>query len=143
MCLAENQIVKRLFRNYGSTFLSRVLARVLEIWKLLLEVEKHLNSLLSIVNEPSCVDLINKVNKLSGENIGVVEASRGTLIHKVKAEKGRIVEYRIITPSMWNIGPRCKKFLGVAEKAMLGTDNPIHAEMVLKSFDVCSVCTVR
>jgi Ni,Fe-hydrogenase I large subunit len=143
MCLAENQMVKRLFKNYGSTFLSRVLARVLEIWKLLLEVEKHLNNLLSIINEPSCVDLMDKVNKLSGENIGVVEASRGTLIHKVKAEKGRIVEYRIITPSMWNIGPRCKKFLGVAEKAMLGIDNPIHAEMVLKSFDVCSVCTVR
>ncbi len=143
MFFLNNQIVKRLFRNYSSSFISRVLARVLEIWKLLLEVEEHLNSLLPIIGEPSCLDLIDKVNNISGDGMGVVEAARGTLIHKMKVEKGKIVEYKIITPSMWNLGPRCKKFLGVAEKAMLGLDNPIYAEMVLKSFDACSVCTVR
>jgi Ni,Fe-hydrogenase I large subunit len=73
----------------------------------------------------------------------MVEAARGTLIHRVHISKGIITKYHIITPSVWNLGPRCEKYLGVAEKAIIGLEHPLHAEMVLRSFDVCSVCTTH
>ncbi|WP_448588204.1 nickel-dependent hydrogenase large subunit [Thermocrinis sp.] len=136
-------IVKNLYKTYGSSLMSRTLARALEVWDLLLEVESHLKELYSLLKEPSCSDLMERVKRLSGEGVAFVEASRGTLMHRIKVLEGRIVDYRILTPSMWNLGPRCDRFLGVAEKAMLGLEDPIHAEMVLKIFDACSVCTVR
>ncbi|WP_448583829.1 nickel-dependent hydrogenase large subunit [Thermocrinis sp.] len=138
-----NRIVNRLYKTYHSSFMSRTLARLLETWDLLIELENTLKELPSLLKEPSCLDLMDKVKKLSGEGVAFVEASRGMLLHSVRTIDGKIAEYRIITPSMWNLGPRCKRFLGVAEKSMLNLDNPIHAEMILKSFDACSVCTVR
>jgi len=39
-----------------------------------------------------------------GEGVGVYEAPRGTLIHKVQVdEEGRVETYRIIVPTMFNI----------------------------------------
>ncbi|MDQ7056380.1 MAG: nickel-dependent hydrogenase large subunit [Persephonella sp.] len=58
-------------------------------------------------------------------------------------ENGIIKKYNIITPSTWNLGPRCEKYLSPAEKAITGTDSQLKAEMILRSFDVCSVCTTH
>jgi len=138
-----DKIVIRLHKTYGSSFISRTLSRILEVWDLLIEVENHLKKLPSLLKEPSCLDLMDKVKRLNGEGVAFVEASRGMLMHRIKVIEGKIADYRIVTPSMWNLGPRCRRFLGVAEKSILNLNNPIHAEMVLKSFDACSVCTVR
>ncbi|ADC90043.1 nickel-dependent hydrogenase large subunit [Thermocrinis albus DSM 14484] len=137
----SNPFVKRMYQKYGGSYLVRVLARVLEIWEIITILEQKLKRLLEVSHERSCVP--QETAHLSGEGWGVVEAARGTLIHRLVADRGTIVGYQIITPSQWNLGPRCDRFLGVAERALLGLDNPVKAEMVLRSFDVCSVCTTH
>ncbi|GBC88718.1 Periplasmic [NiFeSe] hydrogenase large subunit [bacterium HR13] len=141
--LSGNPFVKRLHKMYGDSYMVRVLSRLLEVWELINTVKEKLTSLYSFIKEPSCQIPFQKPERITGEGVGIVEAARGTLIHRVSIEKGIITRYHIITPSAWNLGPRCEKYLGVAEKAMIGLENPIHAEMVLRSFDVCSVCTTH
>jgi len=77
----------------------------------------------------------------NGKGRGIVEAARGTLIHEVEIRGGKIKSYNIVTPTVWNLGPRDTKHLGVAEKALLNLDSELKAEIVVRSFDVCSVCT--
>jgi len=139
--ISKNQSVVRLYKEYGDSYAVRVAARLTEIEDLLNILEKLLKELLNVLEEPSCFWEDNK--EKSGEGFGVVEAARGTLIHKVVIEKGKIKDYRVITPSQWNLGPRCEKYLGVAEKAIIGLDSEIKAQMVLRSFDLCSVCTTK
>jgi len=139
--LYENPFVKKLYSLYEDSYLTRVSARVLEIWELLSLIEKLLEKLIEHLDEKSFEGDINK--QASGQGVSFIEAARGTLIHKVVVEKGKIMKYEIITPSQWNLGPRCNKYLGVAKKAIIGLDSELKAEMVLRSFDLCSVCTTH
>jgi len=117
-----DKIVNRLHKTYGSSFISRTLSRILEVWDLLIEVENHLKKLPSLLKEPSRLDLMEKVKRLNGEGAAFVEASRGMLMHRIKVIEGKIADYRIVTPSMWNLEPRCRRFLGVAEKIYNGIE---------------------
>ncbi|GAB6065753.1 nickel-dependent hydrogenase large subunit [Aquifex pyrophilus] len=139
--LCKNPLIEKMFSDFGDSFSVRVSARVLELWEIIEKVEELLTELLNHINERSAVGEIPKEG--SGSGTGIVEAARGTLIHRVEIEKGRIRSYEIITPSQWNLGPRCEKYLGVAEKAIIGLDSSLKAEMILRSFDLCSVCTTH
>ncbi|AAC06945.1 nickel-dependent hydrogenase large subunit [Aquifex aeolicus] len=139
--ISKNPLVLKLYKNYGDSYAVRVAARLAEIKDLLEILEKLLKELMNHLEEPSC--LWEDRSDESGEGFGVVEAARGTLIHRVVIEKGKIKDYKVITPSQWNLGPRCKKYLGVAEKAIVGLDSELKAQMVLRSFDLCSVCTTK
>ncbi len=136
---SSDKLFKKLYRDTGDSVMLRVLARLDEIARLLTRVQDLLERIEP--RQESWTKPPVDIESLSGEGIGIVEASRGTLIHRVRASEGRIESYDIITPTVWNLGPRDDKFLGVAEKAMLGVDSQLKAEIVLRSFDVCSVCT--
>ena len=134
-----DRVFRHLYRLFGDSVMVRVLARIDELVRL---SERALNLVDSIeLSQPSWVKPPLDIDKFSGSGVGIVEASRGTLIHKVKINRGRIESYDIITPTVWNLGPRDERFLGVVEKAIVGVDSQIKAEVVLRSFDVCSVCT--
>ncbi|MFN3814005.1 MAG: nickel-dependent hydrogenase large subunit [Aquificaceae bacterium] len=141
--LSGNPFIRRMHKSFKDSYVTRVVSRVLEVWEMLVTVKDKLISLYTFIDEPSFYTSYKRIEGVSGSGVGIAEAARGTLIHRVWIEKGTIVRYRIITPSVWNLGPRCERFLGVAEKAMVGLENPVQAEMVLRSFDVCSVCTTR
>lgn len=49
----------------------------------------------------------------TGEGIGVVEAARGKLMHRIELSQGRIRDYRIVAPTEWNFHPH-----GVAARAL-------------------------
>ncbi len=139
--VSGNRVVKSLFREFGDSALVRVLARIDECARLLntaLELTDDIE-----LSEPSWVKPKVDTGQLRGREVGVVEASRGTLIHELEVEEGRIKSYNIITPTVWNLGPRDAKNLGVAERALIGVDSEVKAEIVLRSFDVCSVCTAH
>ncbi|MEJ5338212.1 MAG: nickel-dependent hydrogenase large subunit [Aquificaceae bacterium] len=140
--IAGNPITKSMHRELRDSFAVRVMARVLEVWSLTEAIEEWTQRLKEVLHERS-TSLGRFPSKFSGRGYGVVEAARGTLIHSVSVKEGTVQEYSIITPSQWNLGPRCENFLGVAERAILGLKSPLHAQMVLRSFDLCSVCTTH
>ncbi|MEJ5172302.1 MAG: nickel-dependent hydrogenase large subunit [Hydrogenothermaceae bacterium] len=133
-----------LFVNLNSVFsdsyLVRVWARVDEIVRILVNMKDWILKI--NLSEKSYIKP-KDYKLLSGESFGLTEAARGSLIHKIEVYKGKILDYNIITPTIWNLGPRCKNFKGVAEKAIIGLDSDLKAQMVLRSFDVCSVCLVH
>ncbi len=137
----ENPLFINLNKKFRDSYLVRIWARVDEIGKLLFSIKKCLLEL--NIKEPSFINPPVDLKQIEGEGYGLVEAARGSLIHKVNLKEGKIYEYDIITPSVWNLGPRCKRYLSPAEKAIKGLKSELVAHMVLRSFDVCSVCTTH
>ncbi len=141
MVILRNRRIYPLFKRLKDSFMLRVIARMEELLHLILDVRNKLSRV--DLKEPGWIKPPAEIKHLSGEGTGVIEAARGTLIHKVEVSKGRIKKYDIITPTVWNLGSRDSKYLGVVEKALIGLDSEVVASMVLRSFDVCSVCTTH
>jgi hydrogenase large subunit len=139
--LNKTPLIKDAHRKYGDSLLSRIVARVCEIPQLLNYSKKLLDEI--ELSEPSYIKPKIDILKHTGFGIGSVEAARGSLVHKVWLEHGNIKEYQIITPTQWNLSNGTKEIPGIAQKAMLGLKDENLAELVFKSFDICSVCTTH
>lgn len=139
--VSGNRRFLSLLMDYGDSVMVRVLARLEELVRVSLKVRELLQEL--DTHEDSWIRPPVDIERMSGKGVGVIEAARGTLIHEVELLEGRVRRYNIITPTVWNLGPRDRDNLGVAEKALIGLDSPLKAEIVLRSFDVCSVCTAH
>jgi Ni,Fe-hydrogenase I large subunit len=136
----KEPLVKSLHKRYKDSLLTRVFARVHEVAQLL-QYNKILLKELDL-NEPSCLlDASLLLDEFEG--IGVVEAARGSLIHKIKVSKGIIEKYEIIVPTQWNLSHGTKEEQGIAIKAMVGSKSIEEASFIFRTFDVCSVCTTQ
>ncbi len=133
------KIVKNMHRRYKDSAYSRVMARVFEMAYLL---EYSLKLLKDIdIRQQSMVE-IEDIAKLNGSGVGVVEAPRGPLVHKIEVEEGIIKKYEIITPTQFNIGSSTKEKPTPVQLAMKGTTQK-EALFIFRTFDVCSVCTTH
>lgn len=139
--IKKTPLIKAAHRKYADSIFSRILARVCEIPQLV----NHSLKLLKKIDlyEASYIKPYYQMSEINGNGIGVVEAARGSLIHKVSLENGIIKEYQIITPTQWNLSNGTREKPAPAQKAMIGLKNTSLAELVFKSFDVCSVCTTH
>ena len=137
----KNGLIKDSHSKYEDSIVSRIVARVLEIPQLL----NHTKNLIKQINldEPSYIKPKIDISKITSSGYSAVEAARGTLIHKVNLENGIIKKYDLITPTQWNLSNGTKENQGISQKAMIGLEDEKIAEIVFKSFDVCSVCTTH
>jgi len=138
--VAKTPIVKSLHKRYKDSLLTRVFARVHEV-ALLLEYSNQLLQNLKL-DEPSCI-LDAHVKLYEFEGTGVVEAARGSLIHKTTVSNGIITHYDIITPTQWNLSHGTTEEQGIAVEAMVGSKSTEEASFIFRTFDVCSVCTTQ
>jgi len=138
--VAKTPIVKNLHKCYKDSLLTRLFARIHEV-ALLLEYSKELLQNLKL-DEPSCtLDPHTKLYEFEGT--GVVEAARGSLMHKTTVREGLITNYDIITPTQWNLSHGNKEEQGIAVEAMVGSKSIEEATFIFRIFDVCSVCTTQ
>ena len=137
----KTPLIKDAHRKYTDSMFTRILARVCEISQLLLHTKSLIKEL--DLSEPSYIKPKIDISSLNASGSSAVEAARGTLIHKVTIENSIIKSYEIITPTQWNLCGGVKDNKGVAQKAMIGLENIEIAELIFKSFDVCSVCTTH
>lgn len=139
--ITKTPLIKDVHRRYTDSALSRILARICEIPQLL----HHSLALLKQIDydEPSYIKPKQAIEEITGYGETAVEAARGSLIHKVQLNEGIINKYEIITPTQWNLSNGTKEYPGIAQKAMIGQKNINRAELIFKSFDVCSVCTTQ
>ena len=138
--VAKTPIVKSLHKRYKDSLMTRVFARMNEV-ALLLDYSKTLLNHLQL-DEPSCT-LESDVKLYEFEGTGVVEAARGSLIHKTTVKEGLITNYDIITPTQWNLSHGTKEEQGIAIKAMVGSKSIEEATFIFRTFDICSVCTAQ
>jgi len=139
--LNKTRLIKDSHRRFADSIFSRIVARVCEIPQLLhhsLELLKQIDTNKEFYKEPK-----EDISKITSHGVGLVEAARGSLIHKVELENGVIKNYEIITPTQWNLSNGTPKNLGVAQKAMVRLESVEMAEIVFKTFDICSVCTTQ
>lgn len=129
----------------GGTVYTRVLARVVEIARVVPQMERWLGSLRPA--QPYCA---NVPLPSDGEGVGLTEAARGALGHWLVVRQGRIANYQIVAPTSWNFSPRdAAGTPGALEAALVGTPvlpgetTPVTVQHVVRSFDPCMVCTVH
>ncbi|MFB6153901.1 MAG: nickel-dependent hydrogenase large subunit [Halodesulfurarchaeum sp.] len=85
----------------------------------------------------------------SGSGVGFWEASRGALSHWVDVEDGTVTNYQIVTPTLWNLGPRDETGQpSTFEEAVVGMqvpdpENPLNVMRTIRSYDPCLACSVH
>lgn len=140
--IQNRRFVKDIHRNYKDSAFTRIMARVGELAHLL-NVTKNLIKEIDI-NEESFIKpkiALSEIETAKGK--AAVEACRGSLFHEVSIKNGKIDKYNVITPTVWNLGPGDKENYSIAQKAIIGTESIEKAKVILRSFDVCSVCTTH
>ncbi|MBI5331266.1 MAG: nickel-dependent hydrogenase large subunit [Betaproteobacteria bacterium] len=144
--VAGQPLLHRLVAEQGGGVLARVLARHIEVARLLPEMEAWAARL--IPGQPWCAPTPEWPRQ--GAGVGLTEAARGSLGHWLEVEEGRIRRYQIIAPTTWNFSPRDEAGVpGALEQALTGlpvaADDPmpVNVQHVVRSFDPCMVCTVH
>jgi Ni,Fe-hydrogenase I large subunit len=140
--ISNRKFIKEIHKSFDDSVFTRVMARIDEIAHLLYET----NNLISQVDISELSYIKPKISLKDIENgsgMAVVEACRGSLLHNITIEKGLIKSYDVITPTVWNLGPENITQKGIAQKAIIGSSSIEIAKIVLRSFDVCSVCTTH
>ncbi|MEW5834395.1 MAG: nickel-dependent hydrogenase large subunit [Pseudomonadota bacterium] len=129
----------------GGTVYTRVLARLVEIARVVPQMERWLGMLRH--GEAYCA---NAALPAEGEGAGLTEAARGALGHWLVVRQGRIANYQIVAPTSWNFSPRdAAGTPGALEAALVGAPvrpgetTPVAVQHVVRSFDPCMVCTVH
>jgi hydrogenase large subunit len=141
--IAGHPLLLDLVRQDGGSVMARVVARLLELARILPEMERWVQALQP--GDPFCIhgDMPDE-----GSGTGLVEAARGSLGHWLSIKRGRIERYQIIAPTTWNFSPRdSNEQAGPLEQALVGLPAGEGAlptvQHVVRSFDPCMVCTVH
>jgi len=138
-------LIRAVVARGGMNVATRVLARLLEIARVLPMCEQWLAAL--VPREPFfAADTLPD----EAEGVGLTEAARGALGHWVRVQGGRIAHYQIVAPTSWNFSPRdAAGTPGALEAALVGAPvregetTPVAVQHIVRSFDPCMVCTVH
>lgn len=138
-------LVRDLVRLNGGNVRNRVIARLLEIARVVVAMEDWTQELTP--GEPCCNNVPMPEEAMG---CGMTEAARGSLGHWLKIKNGRILNYQIISPTTWNFSPRdAQGTPGALEQALIGAPvrkgekDPVAVQHIVRSFDPCMVCTVH
>jgi hydrogenase large subunit len=138
-------LVRDLVAASGGNVRNRVIARLLEIARVLPAMERWARNLRP--GKPYCH---HGAVPEEASGVGLAESARGSLGHWLRIERGRIRNYQIVSPTTWNFSPRdASGTPGALEQALVGTPVaegetvPLAVQHVVRSFDPCMVCTVH
>jgi hydrogenase large subunit len=138
-------LIRELVAGEGGNVATRVIARLLEIARIVLAMEDWTRRIAP--HEPF---FISGELPSDCEGAGLIEAARGSLGHWVTVRNGRILNYQIVAPTTWNFSPRDGSGVpGACEQALVGAPvragekDPVAVQHIVRSFDPCMVCTVH
>ena len=137
-------LVRAAVQRSGTNVRTRVLARLIEVARLIGLMEQWLQGLQ--IDAP----FHHTTTMSDGPGEGLTEAARGALGHWIDVHQGRIANYQIIAPTSWNFSPRdAAGTPGALEAALVGAPvgegdkAPVAVQHIVRSFDPCMVCTVH
>jgi Ni,Fe-hydrogenase I large subunit len=138
-------LVRETVERFGGTVYTRVLARLIELARVVPMMEQWFAALAP--REPFFVP--GRMPD-DGAGVGLSEAARGALGHWISVQRGRIANYQIVAPTSWNFSPRdAAGTPGALEAALVGAPvlagetTPVAVQHIVRSFDPCMVCTVH
>jgi len=121
-----------LMAAHGNGLLPRMTARRVEMTEALREMHALVQDLSPCAADAPITG--------SGRGLGVVEAARGLLAHRVELKEGRVASYRILAPTEWNFHPE-----GPLASGLLGApadDIEVRARALAAALDPCVACTI-
>lgn len=127
--------------NNGISTMDRILARVLELRKII-EIMEGLSERIQMI--PNTQGRYEFTKDVTGK--GLTDTTRGALGDWVSVKDKVIQNYEIITPSAWNLSPADSRGnKGPVEQALMGTTikdtkNPMEIGRIARSFDPCVSC---
>jgi Ni,Fe-hydrogenase I large subunit len=143
--VAGHSLARDMVAHWGGNVFARVVMRLVEIARVLPEMERWCGEMR--LGEPYCSHG-TLAEECSG--IGLVESARGSLGHWLSVKRGRIYNYQIVAPTTWNFSPRdAGGTPGALEQALVGAPvdageaTPLAVQHIVRSYDPCMVCTVH
>ena len=118
---------------FGAGLLARMVARLAELASSLQEMNQLVHALSDAPAPAACL--------VDGAGLGLVEAARGLLAHRVELESGRVKRYQILAPTEWNFhpeGPLARGLMG----APAGPELERRATLLALALDPCVACRV-
>jgi len=103
----NHPLVSAVVAQHGRGLAARFLAQCVETTRCLVEMRGLAHEIYEDRNSPA--------PKGDGVGLGLVEASRGWLAHRVEIADGLIRRYQILAPTEWNFHPRGALALGLIE----------------------------
>lgn len=138
-------LLGELFQQQGANVYSRIVARMIELARVVLAMETWLSNI-----TPGAIVMGEQSLPTEAVGVGLTEAARGSLGHWLHIRNGHVLNYQIIAPTTWNFSPRdAAGTPGVLEQALQGTPvqegepQPVIVQHIVRSFDPCMVCTVH
>ena len=121
-------LLMALMAEHGNGLMTRFTARLVEMAMTLRELEDLVQDL---CNDSGGLPAERK----DGAGLGLVDAARGLLVHRVEVREGVLREYRILAPTEWNFHPQ-----GPLARGLLGASGPDlawRAALLAASLDPC------
>lgn len=125
---SRRPLMALLMGQYGTGLMPRFSARMMEMASALREVE-------DLVQDLSGDTGGLPMERHDGSGLGVVDAARGLLAHRVELREGLLSAYRILAPTEWNFhpdGPLARGLMGAS-----GPDLEGRAALLAASLDPC------
>lgn len=126
--LCRHPLVALLMGQYGTGLMPRFSARMMEMAAALRELEELVQDL---CDDPGGQPMA----RTDGAGMGLVEAARGLLAHRVELREGMVQAYRILAPTEWNFHPRGPLAQGL--EGASGPDLVWRAGLLAASLDPC------
>lgn len=143
--VAGHPLIRDLVARSGGNVHSRVVARLLEIARVVIAMEQWVRKI-----DPRETFCTHGRMPVDADGIGLTEAARGSLGHWLRVRGGKIENYQIVAPTTWNFSPRDGAGRpGALEQALVGAPvragerEPVCVQHIVRSFDPCLVCTVH
>lgn len=143
--VSGHPLIRDLVQRHGGSVYTRVVARLLELARVVPLMESWLRAL-----QPAQAWCVPTTLPEEGRGQGLSEAARGSLGHWLQVQGGRLASYQIIAPTTWNFSPRdAAGTPGALEQALQGAPvqpgeaTPVAVQHIVRSFDPCMVCTVH
>ncbi len=130
---ASHPVVATVTEDHGGGLLARMAARLVDMASALRDLGQLVQDL---PDEPVAAPPLG-----AGTGVGVVEAARGLLAHRIELEDGRVKSYRILAPTEWNFHPAGPLAAGLTgAPAEDGLER--RARLLVHALDPCVACTV-
>jgi hydrogenase large subunit len=125
--------------------MDRIVARSHETLQIAELMQKWLTEL-----EPGPAPISQNEEPIKENVTATTDAMRGALLHSVEIEEEKVVDYKIITPTVWNFSPKDQLGnRGPVENALVGTKitnaNLLSTVLgrIIRSFDPCISCATH
>lgn len=137
---ASHPVVSAMLLTHGTGVLTLIAARLADLQAGLEEAEGLKNVLGAWASGPP-QRLGGQDARAPGNGLGLVEAARGLLVHRVELDNDVIARYQILAPTEWNFHPQgalVHGLLGLAD----GDGLEAQARLLVAALDPCVACTI-